>query len=1562
MKQKGLIFAVAIIAILAISLYMFIMKKPEEPLGQEPVGQEPVSEGFMATRIIGQNTLVPGTAASLRIIVFDERGMKPVKGAEITASLVSEGNQDKVKLFEDKTDEMGTLSFNYTVPDKAKGNGSIEIKVKSGSSEKTDNITVTIKEKEPKISLSTDKPLYQPGQTVHIKALSLLIPTLEPMGNKALTIEVIDPKGNKVMKKDGQTSSYGIASCDFNLAREINMGDYTVKISGEGTEAEKKFVVKKYVLPKFKPVLEADKQFYQAGDKIEGHVSAKYFFGKAVSDADVVINVMVCDDTTQQVATLKGKTDKDGTYKFEYEIPEEFTGSAYQQNKASVQLEANVIDKTEHKETVFHGYAVTKDPITVQVMPEGGRVVSNLENNFYILTSYPDGTPCECNLLINLPDGESRQLASDSTGYSVLPYKAKTAENINLSITAQDKKGNKTEKSVNFVAEAKEENILVRTDKTLYSNGDVIKTKILATEEKGMAYLDIINRGQTVFTQVLNLENGTGKATVELPENIFGMVSLNAYFVSPYTGIVQDNLCLYIAPKDLNVSVELDKKTYKPGEEATLKFNVTDEDGQPVPSAIGVDVVDESLFAIFERKPGMEKIYFLVNPEFLKDPYAIQGLNMGDLIMQSETEEARSDTFAKVVIAQSPQISPYTVDQDSYSQKKQKILADLHTLIGACITYQSQNQKYPEKVGDLVKANLAGADITKDPWGKEYIIKQPEQTSKHEKLIEAALADEDVEVKEIFIEEPGALMPPGRVEANYYYGPTWNDSYPNVICLGGDGELGTADDLDVKSYIIATNLPVYQDVVCRTEELSMDVAMEEKSISNEAVQMEGMVKDEVAMPSVQQPPSATHGTLEGGVEPVKVREYFPETLFSNPEIITDDKGKAELIIPLADSITTWRLSALANSMKGGLGNVTGGIEVFQDFFIDLDLPVKLTRGDEVSIPVSVYNYLPESQTIQLSLEKADWFEPAGEEIQKLTIGKEDVTGTYFRIKVQDVGIHELTVNAKGTSMGDAIKKKIEVVPDGKKYVTYKGDTLLKPGGSLSIEIPEKAIENSSNIIVTVYPRPFSQIVEGMDNIFMMPTGCFEQTSSATYPNVLVLDYMKKTGQISPDVEKRALEYINQGYQSILGYEIDGGGFEVWGSPPATRVLSAYGLMELSDMSEVYQIDTGVLERTKKWLLSQKEPDGSWAPDAQFAHAEQWGDIQSNNIPVTAYIAWAMAESGCKDEIADSIAYLKKNAGQIDNPYILGLCANAFLAINPSDSDGLKILERLDGMKKSDGDSIYWQSDSLYSGGAAGGIETTALIVYAMLKAEKYPDVATKGLNFIIKSKDPYGLWYSTQGTIFAMRALLISQVASPEKVNVTADIIINGEKAETFKVTEENQDVFQQFDLKKYVKNDENKIDIKLEGEGSIAYRVAGIYYLPWQTEESAQKELDIQLNYDRTEVKTTEYVNCKIEVKNLKNAYVPMVMVEAGIPPGFTVMTEDLEKMIGSNTIQKYETYKDKVVIYLNGIDKGKSFTGSYRLLANYPVKAKTPDSRTYLYYTPEINALSIPVTFSVI
>src|SRR5207245_6259943 len=140
--------------------------------------------------------------------------------------------------------------------------------------------------------------------------------------------------------------------------------------------------------------------------------------------------------------------------------------------------------------------------------------------------------------------------------------------------------------------------------------------------------------------------------------------------------------------------------------------------------------------------------------------------------------------------------------------------------------------------------------------------------------------------------------------------------------------------------------------------------------------------------------------------------YFPEALYINPEIITDRDGRAEIAIPIADSITTWRLAMIASTQHGALGTATSSLKVFQDFFADLDLPVTLTQGDRVSIPVALYNYSGTTGNVRLQLQPEDWFSLVDDRSDKtIAVDSGRVGGSQFTLEARRIGKFKLTLSA-----------------------------------------------------------------------------------------------------------------------------------------------------------------------------------------------------------------------------------------------------------------------------------------------------------------------------------------------------------------------------------------------------------------------------------------------------------------------------------------------------------------------------------------------------------------------
>src|SRR5207247_623308 len=101
----------------------------------------------------------------------------------------------------------------------------------------------------------------------------------------------------------------------------------------------------------------------------------------------------------------------------------------------------------------------------------------------------------------------------------------------------------------------------------------------------------------------------------------------------------------------------------------------------------------------------------------------------------------------------------------------------------------------------------------------------------------------------------------------------------------------------------------------------------------------------------------------------------------------------------------------------------------------------------------------------------------------------EVKAVHYRLRVKRVGSHQLQVTAKGEGVADAVRRPIEVVPDGRKVEQVVNGTLREPAG-VTLDVPADAIDGSARAVVKLYPSSFSQLVEGLDGIFQMPSGCF----------------------------------------------------------------------------------------------------------------------------------------------------------------------------------------------------------------------------------------------------------------------------------------------------------------------------------------------------------------------------------------------------------------------------------------------------------------------------------------
>jgi len=1537
-----------------------------------PAGGQPEPLNPLGIELVGQTELLAGGPAALRIVVTDHAKRKPAYLALVSIRLASQDGGYVERLFVGRTDRYGTVEASFNIPDVEPGQ--YELRVRARKDEHRDEATQTVTIKRGyQVLLTTDKPIYQPGQLIHIRALALRKPTMQAVADRQVILEAADAKGNKVFKSQQTTNAYGVASADFQLADEVNTGRYTIRVLLDDQQTEKKVTVERYVLPKFKIKLETDKPYYLPGETASGSVQVDYFFGQPVANADVEVSVKTFDVELTEIAQIEGKTDAQGHYEFEATLPASFVGQPIEQGNAYLQFDVKVTDPADHAEQVTTTAVVAAADLDINAIPEAGRIIPGLENKVLFILSDPTGQPVKGRVRVvsaeaiqpgevSLPrqSAPTDEMGIAELGLTYTPSKELLEElserqswgwqpdedeaAVRLQVVAQAPDGSSVEKSIELTTDlsAPGNALLLRTDRALYAVGDELRASVLTPTNRATVYFDLIKDRQTMLTRAADIKDSRVEIAIPLTNELSGGVYLSAYRIMPHGDIVRDTRPLYIQPaSELQIGIKPDKDTYEPGTEANVEFAVTDTDGRPVQAAIGVNIVDEAVFALQDLQPGMEKVYFYLEKELMKPRYEIHGMEMPAIISGPPgpgpivplAEDVRKQQAARIIFAsvELPELPSFQVDsyaerlekaREEWTEQMRPIVEHIQTAIRK---YQEKHEEPPPADGGveaLIREGFLNERELYDPWDRRMVVKAPPE-----------------------------------MELMYW---------AIVGSLGPDGIRDTEDDLWMTT---------------RWPQMAWAVEEDAKDMRRRLGRGDVVFALEAAAPrALAAPGGPVAGGLGGGpgiVErapmaegevadkaTVRVRTEFPETLLFEPALITDEAGKANLpIASVKDSITTFRIGAMANSAAGQLGSATGSLRVYLDFHIDLDLPVALTQNDQVSIPVAVRNFMNQPQRVRVEMEEGDWFTAKSSLEQELQIGVNEVKAVYFTIVADKIGVHPLKVYGLGTKMSDAVENVIRVEPDGKKIETAISDRLSE-NVEHTVTIPEGAIADASNIFVKIYPGIFSQAVEGLDSILRMPFGCFEQTTSVTYPNIMVLDYMKSTGQVSPEVQMKAEGFINTGYQRMVSYEVSSGGFSWFGEAPANRVLTAYGLMAFYDMEAVHNVDPAIISRTQQWLLDQQNDDGSWDADESYLHQESWKAIQNGKLLPTAYITWALGWTQAEGEGLDkAVTYLHQHAKEAEDPYSLSILANALVCADNLLADGklddatIGVLEALLEQAKRDGEKMWWESKITgltHSSGKSADLEATATAALAFINSGRYPQVSSQILNYLIASKDSRGTWHSTMATVLSLRALLLAQKGATTKVNAEVQVVVNGERAWSQAITEENADLMFQVDCKQLVRTGDNKVEVKFAGEGTTLYQIVGRYYMPWPKRVMLPLEvLDIKVGYDKTKLAVNDTVTATATIKNNTPARTSMVIVDLGVPPGFSVDATDFTDLVDRKVIDKFKLTGRQVIVYLEKLEPHQTVTFSYALTARFPIKAKTPKSTVSEYYNPDNRSL---------
>ncbi|OWK54562.1 Ovostatin, partial [Lonchura striata] len=684
-----------------------------------------------------------------------------------------------------------------------------------------------------------------------------------------------------------------------------------------------------------------------------------------------------------------------------------------------------------------------------------------------------------------------------------------------------------------------------------------------------------------------------------------------------------------------------------------------------------------------------------------------------------------------------------------------------------------------------------------------------------------------------------------------------------------------------------------------------------------------------------------------------IREFFPEAWIWDI-IPINSTGKASISYTVPDTITKWKASAFCVEELSGFGiSVPATLTALQPYFVDLTLPYSIIRGEDFLLRATVFNYL--DQCIKINVLLSDSLD-----YQAKLISPEDdgcvcakQRKTYiWNIFPKVIGnvVFSITAEAKDDeACGYKAPRNISI--------EYR-DTQIR---TLLVEPEGIRREKTQNSLICTEGDIMGTAMQNLHQLLQMPFGCGEQNMALFAPNIYVLDYLNKTGQLSEEIKSKATGYLVSGYQKQLSYKRPDGSYSIFGTRDreGNTWLTAFVYRSFAQAGRFIYIDDRVQSQTLMWLSSKQKLDGCFRSAGTLFNNALKGGVD-DELSLSAYTTIAMLEAGHSSlyPVIRNAFFCLETASEerISEVYTQALMAYAFCLAGKAEKCESFLEELQKSAKEVDG-SQHWEqeerspsdnSPSFLDHAPSADVEITSYVLLALLcKPNRNKEDLTKAsgiVQWIIRQQNAYGGFSSTQDTVIALQALAAYgeatyNSASQNRVKITSKKPFE----KVFFVNNENRLLVQQTPLPEVP----GKYSLTVNGSGCVFMQTALRYniYLP---EGSFGFLLSVQTsNASCPQDRPAKFDIVLISSYTGKRSSSNMLIIDVKMLSGFVPVQSSLDKLIDSQTVMQVESKKNHVLLYLQNISQKKRKEITFSVEQDFVVTHPKPAPvQIYDYY----------------
>uniref|UniRef100_UPI003AAB8061 venom factor-like n=1 Tax=Centroberyx gerrardi TaxID=166262 RepID=UPI003AAB8061 len=1220
------------------------------------------------------------------------------------------------------------------------------------------------------IFIQTDKPVYNPGDTVRCRAF-VSSPSFKAF-NSSITVEFQNPEGVVIKLISRTRATDGVFADTLALSEIVNEGTWTVIAKFDHWQQNtfsSQFEVKKYVLPAFNVTLTPRKSFFKLDDtELEVEISARYLYGEPVQGKAYVVFGVQMNKEMRRLPTVKQVSDLNGGV---VRLSMEELRTAYPNIRSvvgsSVYVKASVLTKSgsDLVEAEKTGIKIVESPYVVSFRDMPKYFKPGLPFDLTVQVSHHDGSPAR-NVVVKLNLLDTPLIvASGSTRVTVNMPKDLRTQTISAETTQADLKPEQQAKHQATVYpysphNARHPNYLyISTGTNMVSVGDTLALKLtisVAYREliTDLTYL-VLNKGKIIVAKRLDV---TGQAITSVGLTVTTEMMPSFRFVAFYTvpwaeraEVVADSLWVDVADSCLGgLSVgpaDGRHRDYRPGKPISLRVR-----GDPG-AKVNLVVVDNAVYLLSKQRLTQSKIWDVVEKG---DIGCTRGGGRDNMMVFTD---------AGLLFASSTGLNtkPREALQCPGSARRRRSAEQLQRRSQLESHYKEKLQRR------CCKDGLREIPMPYSCTRRSLYITEGWECIQAFRHCCAHYRDQELDTRR-------PTTPPPL---------TTTTTAPPMPTISYDHDYYEVDDM-MMMYDVEYS-PLMPRSITRTQpqpkqytrgnkmkEEDLFVAEDEKEEEEGEEGEEGEYLDETQ---------------------VYLRSKFYESWLwrdvSLPSTANSTDGLSSVTVDsiLPDSITEWGVMAVSASPETGFCVAEPyNVKAWKHFFVDLKLPYSVARNEQVEIKAVLHNYGHDDLQVRVVLMKTeDMCSVAFNEkhTQEVTLPAGSSLVVPYTIVPLVVGKLPVEVMVVGRDMmgGDRIQKLLRVVMEGVQK-TEVWSLVLNPsaeGGMQTVRHPkvelESVVPNSQPVmVINIRGNVLADSIENsisedsLASLIQMPGGCVEQNlASITLPLIatLYLDRANDWQSVGVQRKAEALRYIRRGYENQLAYRKSDGSYPPYSNQGTSTWITAYVVKVFSMAHSIVGVDEQQVCDALLYLLKNKQKhSGNFREDNPVYSTTMIGGLRGDEpeTTLTAFVVIALAEAkeagirctgvtDVEDATRKATSYLQAALSRpLRRPYTVAISSYALALLgNDPHFDPIPALLRA----ASPGGS-HWpdKENALFT------LEATGYALLALVKSGRLQEAAApfKWLNSKRKRGGGFG---STQSTMVVLQALSEYLVQKP---------------------------------------------------------------------------------------------------------------------------------------------------------------------------------------------------------